>query len=61
MSLIVKTFASFDINPAAQNIFCSSLYNRRAKKLQEQYWEKHSRISNFVLVASIVQEHNASH
>ena len=61
MSLIVKTFASFDINPAVKNIFCSSLYNRRAKKLQEQYWEKHSRISNFVLVALIVQEHNASH
>ena len=33
MSLIVEAFVFFDINPAAKKIFCSNLYNGKAKKL----------------------------
>ena len=33
MSLIVEAFASFDKSQAAKKIFCSNLYNRRARKL----------------------------
>ena len=58
MSLIVDTFVFFDINPAAKKIFCSNLYNRKAKK---QGWECIQECGTFVLVASYVHEHNASH